>query len=88
MVRTSDPSRLLCCTWSSRASHQYKRSALKSTLRPLGQPKVTLRNTIKLLPSVCARLMFAGLSHSEKKIYLSQFTRVTVSKVNIPKYKK
>uniref|UniRef100_A0A182UWH9 Uncharacterized protein n=1 Tax=Anopheles merus TaxID=30066 RepID=A0A182UWH9_ANOME len=65
-VRTSVPSRLACCTWSSSASHQYTRSSRKSIDSPFGQPSVRLRNTISPLPSAFARLMLAGRSHSEK----------------------
>lgn len=74
-VRTSVPSKLECCTWSSKASHQYNLSVSKSTERPLGHPRVTFRKTIRLLPSVCALLILAGRSHSEKNIYLKNQTR-------------
>lgn len=74
-VRTSVPSKLECCTWSSKASHQYSLSVSKSTERPLGHPRVTFRKTMRLLPSVCARLILAGRSHSEKNMYLKNQTR-------------
>jgi len=74
-VRTSVPSKLECCTWSSKASHQYSLSVSKSTERPFGHPRVTFRKTMRLLPSVCALLILAGRSHSEKNIYLKNQTR-------------
>lgn len=81
IVLTSVPSRFECCTWSSNASHQYRRSIAKSIASPFGQPNVTLRKTIKFEPSVYVLLMLAGLSHSEKNINLLK-TTITVNHKN------
>lgn len=72
IVFTSVPSKFECWMWSSKASHQYSRSVVKSTAKPLGHPNVMFRNTVRFDPSVYARLMLAGLSHSEINMYLEK----------------